>query len=286
MGIRSARVQVESWLRALAAPMASPAGPGRRLVAPEGERPVAPSRAGGPDVTAAPAAVPGGAPGEAMAPPEVTGLKEVTGFQEVTGFKVATGPPEVMAPAEAAAFAEVKAPPPVTGLAEAVGPAEAAALVEVTAPAEMAAPVAPAIGPGHTGSEDPDGQETVAAAAQWASLPAVPLGRIPAPAATVLREPPGEWPRRPEVVADVVGAALAPLLPSGSGGTGPPPAATVAAGALAVSGTDPPDASHHPAAIATSSAAPDPTAVGDLADLLAGVLEDEARALGVLELEP
>ena len=40
------------------------------------------------------------------------------------------------------------------------------------------------------------------------------------------------------------------------------------------------------AARALLPVAPDPLAVSDLADLIAGVLEDQARALGVLELEP
>jgi hypothetical protein len=70
--------------------------------------------------------------------------------------------------------------------------------------------------------------------------------------------------------------ALAPLLPSAAF-----PAATPFGAAAA-----PPSFRAVPDATAATGAVPDHLNVDDLADLLAGVLEDSARAMGVLELEP
>ena len=125
-------------------------------------------------------------------------------------------------------------------------------------------------GPTRSGAATPYGPRTRAAAATADHWPQHPrLAPATFDAATL---------DAATLDAATLDAALAPLLPRLPSGA---PADVGPAASLPRYGI-PPGAHDQP----TTAGCPDSADIEDLADLLAGLLEDEARALGVLELEP
>ncbi|EIV92702.1 hypothetical protein [Frankia sp. QA3] len=261
MSARVARAEVEAWLRALAAPMVPPV-PADRGPVPEDRAPA--SSVEHPD----PVAEPAGAPVAAMSGWERPAAK---GAQVAAtarpGPVVSAGEPE---PWTLGAFGREEF--------GREGPAGAghAPTTPVRAPELTPSAVldggsgegsAPGRGPRRSLRFDTATRTTVtvppAVSVPAVSTPAAP-GRAPMIAPTA-------WRDELAPVTDVE-AALAPLLPP----TSEPGTGTT---------TGVPDVLRTSPGLSVP-AGPDPIAVGDLADLLAGVLEDEARVLGVLELEP
>lgn len=277
MDVAAARAEVESWLRALAAPMTPPLEPA----------PV-PSAA----VTAiAPTTRPGVT---AATPPRrataATGMGDPV-LETGSGAAMPAGPVAPSGPVPPPG--PVHPPEPVLppGPVLPRGPIPPGAVLPrdpmvSPAPASPREPAAAGDWP-HTALRadlDPAGPATGdaglvpapgSASGDAAAAPGRPRAadREIMPAASPDPRPTGResWP----LGADPVGAALAPLLP--------PPAAPAAFRTWPDASTaDTPEWTEgYPGNVPAGT-----PALADLADLLAGVLEDETRALGVLELEP
>ncbi|MFC0533288.1 hypothetical protein [Phytohabitans kaempferiae] len=257
MDVEAARTEVWSWLRALAAPLAA-----------------SPAAMGEPVSAAAPGGWPSASP---LGPSEPSTV-------------------ERLAPASTPAF--IVAPPP--------GPAPDSPVARAGSPASATAPVpgaptaplyphAPKTMPPATSAMPPAATATPvtanAARVEAKAGPSTPATRVPrtiprvagAPDTPSGAPPPGRaagplaeptWPeeRRDPVpfAAAAIDSALTPLLPAAA-----PVHAALGDPARIASTVD-----------AVPDGAGDHDRAGDLADLLAGVLEEDALLLGVLDLEP
>lgn len=307
MGVRAARTDVEEWLRALAAPLAPPSPARRRDAGPpagtpgakaatvpprhELRGPVAATGAGRSDAPlgdrpvpdAAAAVVPGRRPGvwRAAAGDEPGAAGATAGAPHTPARRTATSPPaeDVVRYAGPRAGA-ADGGPGATDAGWAVPPTtHRSPPDDVPATHPDTGPTAP--GPGH--------HDAARSSAPHPGYPGAADGdpcattTLSGPAARGVATLDDPWPHaapaadlgpRPLVTAGTLDAALAPLLPPPATRSDAGPATAGRDGALPR--TLPPPA----------TGVPDLTEIDDLADLLAGLLEDEARALGVLELEP
>jgi hypothetical protein len=273
MGIRAARTDVEEWLRALAAPGVRPPVTGRRDIA---------HRAVAPHTTAA-------GPAERRGPHGPGGTADGPG---ASGSR--PGAPTTGAPPLAAGDAPAQ-PDAGCAVPTSVGPSPHDAVPAARPGPDTPGADRPGAGPWgpdplHPGraSGGPPRPDTTDGGTERGTERGTGLQAAPAdPATSGVSSPYGPracatapavdpWPHLTPVAGTTLDAALAPLLPPFPPATRPD----------AVPAAAPRDDAPLGVRALPATGAPDPAEVEDLADLLAGLLEDEARALGVLELEP